>query len=161
MQSHYAASGRTVTTPPAPPVAAFTSTTNGLTASVDGSGSSDANGPITAYDWDFGDGGTGTGATAQHPYATGGTYNVTLTVTDNSGNKATVTRPVSVTAPPAPPVAALTSTTNGLTASVDGSGSSDANGPITAYDWDFGDGGTEQALPSSIPTRRAAPTTSR
>lgn len=44
---------------------------------------------IIGYEWDFGDGATGTGITATHVYANPGTYNVTLTVEDAAGNSAT------------------------------------------------------------------------
>jgi PKD repeat protein len=104
IRAHYLASGRTVDAPPAPPVAAFTSTVSGLTAAVDGSTSSDANGPIASYSWTFGDGDTGTGATASHSYAAAGSYQVTLTVTDSDGTTDAVTHEVTVTAPPAGPV---------------------------------------------------------
>jgi PKD repeat protein len=73
-----------------PPTASFTSTVSGLTASLNGSASTDAEGPLAGYAWDFGDGATGTGATTSHPYAAAGTYRVTLTVTDSGGKKASV-----------------------------------------------------------------------
>lgn len=152
VQAHYTASGRTVSVPPAPPVAAFTSSTNGLTASVDGTASSDANGPITSYAWTFGDGGTGTGATAQHTYAAAGTYNVTLTVTDNSNETNSVTHPVTVTAPPAanqPPTAGFTATPSDLSVAVDASTSADSDGTITGYAWDFGDSATGSGVTAS------------
>ncbi|WP_426302602.1 PKD domain-containing protein [Arthrobacter sp. R-11] len=144
VQAHYVASGRTVVAPPAPPVARFTSSTDGLTVSVDGTTSSDANGPISSYAWTFGDGGTGTGVTAQHTYAAGGTYNVQLTVTDNTGLTNSVTHAVTVTAPPPnqPPVAAFTSSATNLSVAFNGTGSSDSDGTIASYAWDFGDGGT-------------------
>jgi PKD repeat protein len=53
----------------------------------DASSSSDPDGTVVSYFWDFGDGNTETGsyATATHSYAVEGTYNVALTVTDNDG----------------------------------------------------------------------------
>jgi PKD repeat protein len=89
-----------------PPTASFTSSISNLTASVNGSGSSDPDGTISSYAWSFGDGATATGATASRTYAAAGTYTVTLTVTDNAGATATTNRQVTVTAPPAPGVIA-------------------------------------------------------
>jgi len=67
------------------PIAAFTSTINYLVLSVNASASSDPEGVIVSYDWDFGDGGHATGVTATHAYATSGTYTVNLTVTNDIG----------------------------------------------------------------------------
>jgi len=49
----------------------------------DGSASVDPDGTIVSYEWDFGDGNTGSGATATHAYEFAGLYNITLTVTDD------------------------------------------------------------------------------
>lgn len=55
----------------------------------DGTGSFDSDaGGIVSYAWDFGDGGTATGAILQHTYVAAGTYTVTLTVFDSDGNVA-------------------------------------------------------------------------
>ncbi|WP_256794747.1 LamG-like jellyroll fold domain-containing protein [Terrabacter sp. Ter38] len=81
-----------------PPSASFTTSTSGLTASVNGSGSSDPDGSISSYAWTFGDGTSATGVTANHTYAASGTYVVGLTVTDNQGATASTTRTVSVAA---------------------------------------------------------------
>ncbi len=59
--------------------------TVGVALTFDGSGSSDPEGTIVAYDWDFGDGTSGTGVNPTHTYTTADTYTVTLTVTDDVG----------------------------------------------------------------------------
>ena len=60
----------------------------GATMTFDGGGSTD-NVRIISYEWDFGDGASGTGKTTTHAYANPGTYTVTLTVKDAAGNSAT------------------------------------------------------------------------
>jgi hypothetical protein len=79
------------------PVPAATITDNGLTISADASASSDADGPISSFSWDFGDGNSGEGATAQHTYSAPGTYEVTLTVTDNLWSQVTRSEAFTVT----------------------------------------------------------------
>jgi len=68
-----------------PPTASFTATCSDLSCSFDGSGSTDSDGTISSYAWDFGDGSTGSGVTTSHTYNAGATYAVTLTVTDDDG----------------------------------------------------------------------------
>jgi PKD repeat protein len=122
------------------PTAAFSVTCTGLTCNVDASNSADPDGVIASYDWDFGDGQMGSGKTAQNTYAADGPYNITLTVTDNRGSQATKIRPVNVAAPPnQDPTAAFTVSCFGLDCTVNANGSSDLDGTIDAYDWDFGD----------------------
>ncbi|MEK7315590.1 MAG: putative Ig domain-containing protein [Candidatus Eisenbacteria bacterium] len=55
----------------------------GIAVSFNGSGSSDPDGDVLTYSWNFGDGGSATGATPTHIYAAGGLYTVVLTVADN------------------------------------------------------------------------------
>lgn len=57
----------------------------GVAVSFNGSGSTDGDGTLVAYNWDFGDGATGQGVTPLHAYANDGRYRVVLTVTDNDG----------------------------------------------------------------------------
>jgi PKD repeat protein len=85
--------------PNTPPLAAFTANCGGLSCTVDGTSSSDPDGTITSYGWDFGDGTTGTGATTTHAYGAAGTYSITLTVTDNRGGTNATTRTVTVAVP--------------------------------------------------------------
>ncbi|WP_225984189.1 PKD domain-containing protein [Epidermidibacterium keratini] len=142
VQQHYKTGSTEVANQP--PTAKVSAAANGLSVTVDGSSSSDPDGSIASYAWDFGDGQTGTGATATHTYAAAGTYTITLTVTDNAGATATANTSVTVTAPPPnqAPTAKFTFSTQGLTAAVDGSTSSDPDGSIASYAWDFGDGQT-------------------
>jgi PKD repeat protein len=126
---HYAASGRG-TIPNSPPTAAFTFSTQLLTASFNASGSSDSDGSITAYNWNFGDGTTGTGVTPQHTYANAGSYTVALTVTDNRGDVGTATHTVTVSASTPPPPTEFASDTFERTVS-SGFGSADVGGAWT------------------------------
>jgi PKD repeat protein len=86
--------------PNQPPTASYTSNCSLLTCTFDGTGSSDPDGTIASYNWDFGDGTTdNTTATPSHTYAAEGNYVVTLTVTDNRGGMATNTQTVTALAP--------------------------------------------------------------
>ncbi|WP_454301933.1 PKD domain-containing protein [Salana multivorans] len=90
--------------PNAAPVAEFSLAADRLRVDLDGSGSTDADGSITEYAWDFGDGQVGSGAVVSHEYATAGSYDVTLTVTDDRGATGAATRSVTVTTPAEPGV---------------------------------------------------------
>ena len=122
------------------PVASFTVACSGPTCTFDGSGSSDPDGTIASYSWYFGDGNWGYGATVNHTYSTG-TFSATLMVADNSGTTGTALQTLTVVN--APPVATFTSTCSGLTCSFNASGSSDPDGTIASYAWNFGDATTD------------------
>ncbi len=83
----------------ASPVAAFTSSCTQLSCTFDGSGSTDSDGTIASYAWDFGDAGQASGLQAAHTFATAGTYQVKLTVTDNLAATGSTTVPVTVSVP--------------------------------------------------------------
>jgi DNA-binding beta-propeller fold protein YncE len=70
------------------PTASFGSSVGGTgTVAFDAAASSDPDGTVSRYDWDFGDGSGAAdgGANPSHTYRVSGTYRVTLTVTDNEG----------------------------------------------------------------------------
>ncbi|MFL6238681.1 MAG: PKD domain-containing protein [Actinomycetes bacterium] len=125
-----------------PPRASLQSTCNVMTCAFTSVGSGDPDGTITSYAWTFGDGGTSTAATPTYTYAVSGTYPVTLTVTDNSGATNTATRNVSVVKPNAPPLASMTVSCTERSCQFDGTASSDSDGTVASYAWNFGDGST-------------------
>ncbi len=119
----------------------------GLPVAFDGSASSDPNGDTLTYAWDFGDGAMGTGIAPTRTFAADGTYTVTLTVNDGSSDSPIVSTTATIVTPPANsaptadaggPYAGDT----GVAVIFDGSASSDPDGDVLSYAWDFGDGDT-------------------
>jgi PKD repeat protein len=148
------------------PTASFTATPNpvptGTSVAYNAAGSSDPDGTIAKYEWDLDGNGTyelNTGATpsAISNYATAGTRNVGLRVTDNSG--ATATSTVSVTVQNRAPIASFTATPNPATAGTSvafsAAGSSDPDGTIAKYEWDLdGNGSYETSTGTTNKTSR-------
>ena len=127
----------TATAPDAPPVARFTASCSGLTCSFQSSASSDDIG-IASRAWTFGDGTSADNSVApSHTYGAGGTFSVTLTVTDTKGQTNSVTQ--SAIAVDQPPVARFTASCSVLTCSFQSGTSSDDRG-IVSRSWTFGDG---------------------
>ena len=84
-----------------PPAAKFGRFATGLSVSFDASASSDSDGTIISYAWNFGDGGVGSGSGITHGFASAGIYTVTLTVTDDKGATASIVQNITVS-PSAP-----------------------------------------------------------
>jgi PKD repeat protein len=105
-----------------------TSVTVDEDVAFDASGSSDSDGSVTSYEWDFGDGSSATGAQVSHSYGSAGDYEVTLTVTDDDGATATATETVTVTDPGAGTASSLVEVTtddaNGVDTAISGGGGS-------------------------------------
>ena len=116
--------------------------------------SSDEDGIIAKFEWDFGDGGSATGESVTHTYTAAGQYTVVLRVTDDRGATATAQKLITVNpaddngggAGGADPVASFTATPltgqSPLTVTFNASASVSPEAAITAYFWDFGDGTT-------------------
>jgi len=85
------------------PVAGFSAIVTDLTATFTDE-STDSDGSVVAWSWDFGDGSSSTAQSPAHTYGAAGDYNVTLTVTDDLGATDAETQTVTVAAP-APPLA--------------------------------------------------------
>lgn len=119
-----------------------------LAVNFDGSGSKAVNASVVSHAWDFGDGSSAKTASTSHSYSSVGTFTTTLTVTDSNGLSSQTTTPVIVTAPPvttnkAPQAVISATATSGstpLTVSFNGGGSTDSDGSISTYVWNFGDG---------------------
>ncbi len=86
-------------TPNQPPTAVMNVTGGGNTYSFDASASSDSDGTITDYMWDFGDGEVAFGPTATHTYAHAGSYAVALVTTDDGGAQGFTTSAQTLNAP--------------------------------------------------------------
>lgn len=94
---------------------------------------------IASFDWDLGDGNTGTGATANYTYAAPGNYNITLTTTSNQGCTDNIILPVTIhPQPTADFMSDMICVNTPPTTFTDLS--SISTGSITNWDWQFGDG---------------------
>jgi PKD repeat protein len=107
------------------------------------SGSYDEDGVITSYLWDFNDGSKqNPGLYPIHAFNFQGTYNVTLTVTDNEGITGNDTCVVTVLdIPNSPPIAMAGDDKTVYAGDIilfDGTNSSDPDGDVLSYFWDFG-----------------------
>jgi len=138
------------------PVVRFTASllsgTSPLTVAFDAGESTDPDGGIASYKWDFGDGDSAIGATTTHTFtATVATiFIVTLMVTDDDGGVSTRSQSIEVrvglpedpNVPKARITAGPTSGDSPLAVTFNGSLSQAVDGIITLYSWDFGDDST-------------------
>ncbi len=128
-----------------PPAADFTYGVYDLTVTFDDfSSDPDPDGSITAWEWDLGD---GTITTTQHPthtYAAGGSYNVTLTATDNEGASDAISQQVTLSGGNQSPTADFSYISSGLVVTFTNT-SHDPDGSLAAWNWNFGDGNSSLA----------------
>lgn len=141
-----------------PPVAAIAGVPNSglapLTVSFNASGSTDPEGDPLSFDWDFGDGNTGTGVNPSHTYDIPTAYTAVVRVTDDLGNTDMASMEISVTAPNLPPTVGPTATPVNGTAPLEIQFAANAADPEydpLTYTWDLGDGNSSNE-PSPIHT---------
>ena len=104
--------------------------------------------------WDFGDSTGSSGKNVKHTYTEEGTYTVTLTVIDESSRIGVAKKEVDILYRNQAPVASLEATYGGVGQQVkvnsiaffDGGASSDPDGDVLEFEWDFGDGGKSTLL---------------
>lgn len=157
--------------PPAgTPTAAFTLTPSPVAVNVpttfDASASqagTNAN-AITSYSWSWGDGtSNSTGRTATHTFTTGGTFNVTLTVTNDRGFSSSTTQGIGVSAVDpftgdwisSPPIGVPVVVGQNVLFNADQVQTS-AGHQVTVFNWNFGDGDTTQPTTGFLVTHKFA-----
>ena len=112
-------------------------------------GSHDPDGFLASYEWDFDQDGTidAEGITVFHVFPASGSYSIELTVTDNEGAIDSVTHKITVQSGAEPPVARFqfspfTPVQLDSVQFIDTS--TDSDGAISTWEWDFGDGTTSE-----------------
>jgi len=143
------AAGRPPNEPPnEPPKASFTATPSHAApwtlVIFDAETSMDPDGTIISYEWDFGDGFNGNGVVVGHAFVRSGRFSVVLTVVDNRQTANATSSEITVNFPP---MAAFSvsarAAPSGWPIRFDASLSTDSDGTIVSYAWDFGDGQTD------------------
>jgi len=131
-----------------PPQANFTASPREgeapLEVGFDASASSDSDGDIVSYDWEFGDGSTGSGQSQNHTYKEGGDYEAVLSVTDDEGATSSSAKNIQVRKPNEEPVAKLSAEPirgeAPLAVEFDLSESNDPDGSLVSYSLNVGFG---------------------
>jgi len=128
-----------------PPTASFTYAISERTVTFTDA-SSDVDGNIVSWSWNFGDGTTSNLQHPSHTYIADGTYSVKLTVTDDDGATDADSQTLSVSGSVVnqPPTAGFSFTTEYLTAAFTDT-SQDPDGSIASWSWNFGDGSTSSS----------------
>lgn len=124
--------------------------------SFNATSSRDPDGSIFSYVWDFGDGNSGEGITAQHTYVGSGRFVIRLTVTDNRGATASMTRTLLLNFAPTATFNFDITGANLLTVNFDAGASTDPDGAITLFRWEFGDN-TPEATGAMVSHTYATP----
>jgi hypothetical protein len=135
------------------PIALFTvSPPSGFKATeflFDGSKSSDPDGSIVAYHWEFGDRSSSSAKVVRHQFRTGGNFEVTLSVTDNRSGTDRLSKTMDVARSRSPIARFSVTPETGDTSTLfrfDGSASHDPDGRVQRYTWQFGDGSTAEGV---------------
>jgi PKD repeat protein len=124
------------------PTASFSFSCSNLTCSFT-DGSTDPDGTIVDWAWQFGDGSTSDEQSPQHTFATAGMFDVTLTVTDDDAATDDVMRQVSVNPQNQGPTASFSVVCELLSCTFTDA-STDSDGTVDAWNWNFGDGSTSE-----------------
>jgi PKD repeat protein len=127
------------------------SLTLGTMINFSAAASEDLDGKIVRYAWNFGDDSeVDHNKTAQHIYSDGGEKTIRLSVEDNGGAISDISQEIFINRPP---IASFSvdpaEPKKGEPVSFNASASSDPDGKIMKYSWDFGEGKVEPATYTS------------
>ncbi len=130
-----------------PPTAVFTVSARSVNVGediiFDAANSTDRDGRIVRYHWDFGDAREDMGVSVAHSYSSGGDYTVTLTVTDNEGKKDRANMTVHINEFPIAKIECQYPEAKVLAeVGFSAENSSDPDGEIVSWKWSFEDGST-------------------
>jgi PKD repeat protein len=138
-----------------PPIANFSYSQQNRKLVIDFTDTStDSDGAITTWNWDFGDNSFDTIQNPSHSYLSSGNYQVSVTVTDNGGKTTSITKNVVVN--PLVNQSPIISNVTGIQTSFKPlvgkftEVSSDPDGFITNWDWNFGDGSAFSTTDSTL-----------
>ncbi|MCX6688738.1 MAG: PKD domain-containing protein [Methanoregula sp.] len=130
-------------TPPDPVTAAFTGSPLSGLKPLPVQFTDASTGPVTTWSWTFGDGNVSSLQSPLYTYLNGGTYSVSLTVSNGTGSNAlTKTNYISVNVPPAPVTAAFSGSPLSGIKPLPVQFTDASTGPVTSRLWAFGDGNT-------------------
>ena len=122
------------------PIAGSFTTNESSPLNIDFSATASGGDGVYTFNWDFGDGNVGTGQNVSHAYGAGATYDVTLTISDGSGNTpAIITQQVTATEAVIP-IAGSFTTNESSPLNIDFSATASGGDGVYTFNWDFGDG---------------------
>ena len=117
----------------------------GSVLNLNGSSSTEGDGELSSYSWDFGDGSTAEGESVSHTYAASGTYTVRLTISDSNGQTGEDTAEVVMNLPPTAVISTGDmSLTLGESVTLGSDGTQDPDGTVVSYSWNTGDGSSAE-----------------
>jgi PKD repeat protein len=133
-----------VTNAPPPPVSAsFTANPSSGQAPLAVQFTDQSTGPVTGWNWNFGDGATSTTQNPSHTYNNAGSYTAKLTVNGSGGQTSSSSRTITVTnTSPLPVNASFTANPSSGQAPLTVQFTDQSTGPVTTWNWNFGDGAT-------------------
>ncbi len=119
-----------------------------LEITFSGSASQGVDSPLVSYDWDFDDGSTADSPDATHTFEDKGVFSVSLTVTDAQGAVGSTVKTIQVLnrVPHADFRITPFGAPRDYPVQFDASQSSDPDGVIVSYLWDFGDGAQAEGM---------------